>query len=212
MLHRDLLKLLQKGLTSLGERCESHPCEAYLYYLQLLSKWNKAYNLTAIRDMEKMLTHHILDSLVVLPYIHGTECLDVGSGAGLPGLILALARPEQNWILLDSNKKKLRFINQAVLEMDLNNIKVIHSRIEDYQPQQRFSTIISRALGSVPVFYKQTLSLLQEQGRIIAMKGLKPVQELKQLKESRIAYNLCALKIPDIEDQRHLILIDVNQE
>lgn len=204
----DLLEKLEEGLTFLGEDPQSHPCQTYLDYLSLLSKWNRAYNLTAVRDLDNMLTHHVLDSLAVLPYIQGSECLDVGSGAGLPGLILALARPQQHWCLLDSNGKKVRFMKQALLELLPANVSVIQSRIEDYQPSIRYSTIVSRAVGmTLPVFYKRVMPMLQGQGRAIVMKGTRPEPELSELQAAGIAFELAALNIPGLNKQRHLVVI-----
>ena len=204
----NLLATLQKGLADLGEDPGSHPCQAYLAYLSLLSQWNKAYNLTAIHGIDSMLTHHVLDSLAVLPYIQGIDCLDVGSGAGLPGLILALARPQQNWCLLDSNGKKVRFMKQALLELKISNARVFHSRIENYHPESRYSTIISRALRPAPVFYQQVIPLLRGKGRVIVMKGVRPEAELLALQQAGIAFELVALRIPGLNKQRHLVVID----
>lgn len=204
-----LLETLQQGLADLGEDPLSHPCRTYLDYLSLLSKWNRAYNLTAVRSMENMLSHHVLDSLAVLPYIHGTDCLDAGSGAGLPGLILALARPQHDWWLLDSNGKKVRFLRQVLMEMKLSNVRVTHSRIEDFHPEARFTTVISRALCPVPVFYDQAARLLQRKGRIIVMKGARPEPELEKLREAGVVFKLPELRIPGLNKQRHLVVIDV---
>ena len=206
----DLLEKLEAGLTSLGEDPGSHPCRAYLDYLSLLAEWNRAYNLTAVRGMQNMLTHHVLDSLAVLPYIRGTDCLDVGSGAGLPGLILALARPQQHWHLLDSNGKKIRFLKQAILELAINNVQVVQGRVEDYQPGQRFSTVICRALHPAADFYKQVSPLLQGKGRVLLMKGKRPAAELAVLRAAGIGFELAALSIPGLNKQRHLVVIDVD--
>ena len=137
-----LLGQLQAGLQAQGEDPLAHPCDSYLAYIDLLDKWNRAYNLSGIRQKSQMLTHHVLDSLSVLPYLHGASGLDVGSGAGLPGFILALARPDMHWVLLDSNQKKTRFLNQALLELGPENIEVVRARVEDYRPEQVFSTVI----------------------------------------------------------------------
>ena len=207
----DLLETLRNGLTDLGEDPGSHPCQAYLDYLSLLSKWNKAYNLTAVRGLADMLTHHVLDSLAVLPFLRGSECLDVGSGAGLPGLILALARPQQHWCLLDSNGKKVRFMKQALLELAPGNVSVIHSRIEDFHPAASCTTIVSRAMGmTAPVFYKQVAPLLQDKGRLIIMKGARPESELTELQASGTAFEIAALRIPGLNKQRHLVVIDAD--
>ena len=204
----DLLATLHQGLTDLGEDPATHPCQTYLDYLALLGRWNLAYNLTGIRDLKQMLTHHIFDSLAVLPFIRGAACLDVGSGAGLPGLILALARPAQNWCLLDSNNKKIRFLRQAVLELHIDNVTLVHARVEDYHPATNYSTIISRALSALPAFYRQVISLLQEHGRIIAMKGVKPEPELQELQAAGINYTVHALQVPGLNKQRHLVVMD----
>ena len=192
----------------MGEDPETHPCQTYLDYLALLHRWNQAYNLTGIRDRQKMLTHHLFDSLTVLPYIRGTACLDVGSGAGLPGMILALARPAQHWCLLDSNKKKVRFLRQAVLELHINNVEVVQARMEDYQPAAGYTTIIARAVTALPEFYRQVVAFLQEPGRIIAMKGVKPEPELQELQAAGIGYTVHALKVPGLNQQRHLVIIE----
>ena len=202
-----LCKQLQQGLAELGEDPASHPCGAYLSYIELLSKWNRTYNLTGIKTQEKMLTHHILDSLSVLPYINGCFCLDVGSGAGLPGIILALARPEHEWLLLDSNSKKIRFLNQAVLELKLDNVEVVRTRGEDYLPKQRFSTVISRALSSLANFRNIASRLVREDGLLLAMKGTEPVQELKELGAKGVSFKLNEIKVPGINAQRHIVVM-----
>ena len=138
---------LTQGLRALGEDPAAHPCDTYLWFLGELAKWNKAYNLTAIRDPGQMLTHHLLDSLSILPYLQGQRCLDVGTGAGLPGLILALARPDTHWTLLDSKSKKIRFLQHVLYELKPSNVELALSRVEDYRPAQSFSTIVSRAFS-----------------------------------------------------------------
>ena len=202
-----LSKQLQQGLGELGEDPATHPCDAYLSYIDLLSKWNRTYNLTGIKTKEKMLTHHILDSLSVLPYINGGTCLDVGSGAGLPGMILALIRPEHEWVLLDSNKKKIRFLNQAVLELKMDNVEVVCARGEDYLPEQRFSTVISRALTSLANFWNFTSKLARDDGLLLAMKGTEPVQELQELEAEGISFKLHEIKVPGLDAQRHIVVI-----
>ena len=198
-------------MADLGEEPRSHPCQAYLDYMTLLDQWNRAYNLTAVRGVDNMLTHHVLDSIALLPYINGTDCLDVGSGAGLPGLILALARPQHSWCLLDSNSKKVRFLKQAVLELKIGNVRVVHTRIEDFHPQSRFTTIVSRALRPAPAFYAQVVPFLREKGRVIVMKGTRPEPELQGLAEAGIPFDVVELKVPGLHKQRHLVVMDVEQ-
>ena len=204
----DLLNHLQTGLLALSEDPHAHPCDSYLAYIELLEKWNKAYNLSGIRQKTRMLTHHVLDSLSILPYLHGDSGLDVGSGAGLPGFLLALARPDMHWVLLDSNQKKTRFLNQANLELGPLNIEVVGMRLEDYRPQTLFTSIVCRALMSAADFTRQTLDLLDAQGRIILMKGRVPKDEMSAL-DTQILDVVCkSINVPDVDAERHVLLIE----
>lgn len=178
----------------------------YLQFIQELSKWNKAYNLTAIRDPERMVTHHVLDSLSVLPFIHGKRCLDVGTGAGLPGMILALAKPDIHWTLLDSKSKKVRFIQHILREIKPGNIEVVHTRVEAYQPEAEFSTIITRALTTIAGFFRITAHLRDKDSRLLAMKGDYPEQELADLVS--VASRVYRLEVPGIASARHLVIIN----
>jgi len=202
-----LIGTLKQGLRQLGEDPARHPCDAYLAYLDLLEKWNRAYSLTGIKQKDKMLTHHIFDSLSVLPLLRGSSCLDIGTGAGLPGLILALARPEHQWVLLDSNTKKIRFVQQAVIELGLENVEPVCARGEDYRPDKPITVAISRALTSLLACQKLVFPILQADGILLAMKGRKPVQELAELDTAGSAYVLHKLNVPGIEAQRHVVEI-----
>ncbi len=186
---------------------EQQPVASYLRYLDLLQQWNAAYNLTAIREPEKMITHHVLDSLSVLPYLHGKQCLDVGTGAGLPGLILALAEPERSWTLLDSNHKKIRFVNQAVIELKLKNVVTVCKRAELYRAEPLFSTIITRAFASLEVIYKQTRHLLAPDGKLLAMKGDDIADELAVLDHDTLRVQTHPLTVPGIREGRQLVEI-----
>lgn len=199
--------MLRQGLEQLGEEPDSHPCEQYLTYIDLLSQWNKAYNLTAVHSREEMVTRHILDSLAVLPYVQGHCCLDVGTGAGLPGFPLALARPAVHWTLLDSNMKKIRFLNHVVMQLHPPNVDVVHSRIEDYLPRQRFDTIIARAYTSLKSFHDRTAGLLHKNGRLIAMKGKRPERELAELKENKIDFELQEINVPLVNSIRNVVVM-----
>jgi len=200
-----LADTLVKGLRALGEDPASHPCETYLWYLQELARWNTAYNLTAITDPAQMLTHHLLDSLSILPYLHGQRCLDVGTGAGLPGLILALARPQTHWVLLDSKSKKIRFLQHILLELKPANIELGLSRVEDYRPQQPFSTVVSRALGTLANFYRITAHLRENGAHLLAMKGAYPAGEIAEL--TGVEVNSIRLDVPGMDSERHLIIL-----
>jgi len=136
-----LLSSLQDGVHALGLALAPAAQEKLIAYIELLAKWNQAYNLTAVRDPEQMIARHLLDSLAILPWVRGPRVLDIGSGAGLPGIPLALARPELQFVLLDSNAKKTRFITQALAELGLENVEVVHSRVEKYQPAVPFDPV-----------------------------------------------------------------------
>lgn len=205
------LARLQQGIRALGQDPEEQPCEAYLAYLDLLARWNRAYNLTAIREPGRMLTHHILDSLAVRPYVHGRRCLDLGSGAGLPGLVLALSLPDTHWVLLDSNRKKVRFLNQAVLELGPANVEVVAARAEDYRPEQRFDTITCRALTSLGQFRALAAPMLAPGGRLLAMKGTRPGAELAELGAAAASAAIHELVIEGVPERRHLVVLQASE-
>ncbi len=208
MIGETLARQLQSGLRALGEDPESHPCSSYLAYIDLLEKWNRAYNLSGIRQKTAMLTYHVLDSLAVLPYLQGGSALDVGTGAGLPGFILALARPDMHWVLLDSNRKKTLFLNQALSELGAANIEVVRSRVEDYRPDQLFSTITCRALMSAAAFCKLTDVLLDSKGRIIMMKASAVAEENRQIDNERYTTQVKPLSVPGLDAVRQLLMIE----
>lgn len=178
-----------------------------LDYLALLSKWNKTYNLTAIHEPERMLTHHLLDSLAVLPYIAAERLLDVGSGAGLPGIPLAIVRPELQVTLIDASHKKCAFMQQAAIGLKLSNIKVVHGRVEDLNPAEKYPQIISRAFSELSEFVRVSASLLAPGGEWLAMKGLYPNEEIAQLKDARLKRDV-KLHVPGLEAERHLIILE----
>lgn len=154
------------------------PVAGLVQYLLLLQKWNQAYNLTAIRDMDSMITLHILDSLAILPWVHGTRLLDVGTGAGLPGIPLALARPDLQVVLLDSNGKKVRFLQEVKRALALNNVDIVQTRVENYHPTHGFDTVTSRAFSDLQQMLTNTEHLIAQNGIWLAMKGRYPQAEL----------------------------------
>ncbi|QMT58749.1 16S rRNA (guanine(527)-N(7))-methyltransferase RsmG [Legionella sp. PC997] len=174
-------------------------------YLFLLNKWNLAYNLTAIRDLESMVSKHILDSLAILPWLRGKQIIDVGTGAGLPGIPLALARPDFNFVLLDSNGKKTRFLNEVKRQLNLKNVEIVQFRVENYHPTQGFDTVVSRAFSSLVQMIQWTQHLIADDGIWLAMKGRDPDTELNEIKQH------CSIehyKVSGIEGERCCVIIE----
>lgn len=177
-----------------------------LRYLGELVQWNKAYNLTAVRDPAEMVTRHLLDSLAVLPHVSG-RVLDVGTGAGLPGIPLALANPELHLGLLDSNGKKTRFLRHASRALALNNVEVIEARAEKHVAAQPYDCIVSRAYASTADFLKTTSTLAASDGRWIAMKGKLDPKELAEIPPAYVLAETVRLKVPGLDEERHLLVI-----
>jgi len=176
-------------------------------YLDLLEKWNRVYNLTAIRERSRMVTHHLLDSLAVLPHVHGPRVLDVGSGAGLPGIPIAIAGPALHVTLLESNHKKSAFLTQAVAELQLANVQVVTERIESWQTETRFDTIVSRAFAELGEFASLAGRLLAPQGVLAAMKGVHPFEEIERLPKAFRVQEVVRLRVPGLDAERHLVLM-----
>ncbi|WP_422139381.1 16S rRNA (guanine(527)-N(7))-methyltransferase RsmG [Endozoicomonas sp. ALC020] len=179
-------------------------------YVELLAKWNKAYNLTAVRDPLEMVSRHIHDSLSIAPFMEGDHLMDVGSGPGLPGIPMAILNPEKHYTLLDSNGKKTRFMTQAKTELGLENITVANCRVESFEAVQPFDVIMSRAFSSLADMVNGSHHLIKAGGKFLAMKGLFPEQELVDLKQLRPEISLLeshALDVPGCEAQRHLVIL-----
>lgn len=186
--------------------------ERFAALLRLLEKWNRVSNLTAVRDPLEMVNRHILDSLAVLPFLRGHSLLDVGTGAGLPGLPIAIARPGLEVTLLDSNAKKLRFVRQAAAELGLEQVQVVQSRMQEYQPGRSFDMVISRAVASLDDLYRQTAHLLRPGGRMLFMKGVVPEQEIDALQENRSGLHIERLNVPGLVAERHLLWLETRGE
>jgi 16S rRNA (guanine527-N7)-methyltransferase len=200
---------LQTGIDSLAIEYNADQLDKLLLYLNMLERWNKAYNLTAVRDPMEMIDLHLLDSLAVLPFINkSTDIIDVGTGAGLPGIPLAIMSPDKAFTLLDSNGKKTRFLFQAINELDLTNVVEVNARVERFQPEKPFDTVLSRAFSSIPDMLKNCSHLTTETGDFMAMKGKNPESELSQLDKNYKVSDLCRLKVPGVEGERHLIKIN----
>ena len=205
---------LEEGLARLRTYCPvalpSNAGDKLAAYLELLAKWNHTYNLTAIREPERMVTHHVLDALAVLPHLParaGLRVLDVGSGGGVPGLPLAIARPEWSVVVLDSNHKKGAFLQQAVMELGIANAEAVISRVEDYMPLAPFDVVISRAFADLTTFAETSGHHLAPEGQLIAMKGVYPDEELESLPATLRVLATPALVVPGVDAERHLIIM-----
>ncbi|WP_422444527.1 MULTISPECIES: 16S rRNA (guanine(527)-N(7))-methyltransferase RsmG [unclassified Endozoicomonas] len=198
-----------RGAKSLNLDLSPVQADLLTRYVLLLNKWNKAYNLTAIRDPREMVFRHIVDSLSIVPHISGEAILDVGSGPGLPGVVLAIMYPDKQFTTLDSNGKKTRFMLQAKLDLQLNNLAVANSRVESFQVDVPFDAITSRAFSSLVNMVDGTKHLLSPSGVYLAMKGLYPEEELKELMDRHeIELVGCEpLKVPGTDGDRHLVIL-----
>jgi 16S rRNA (guanine527-N7)-methyltransferase len=198
-----LKKALEKNNLNIADRIQ----EQFLQYLNLMRHWNRVYNLTAILDPEEMIMLHIIDSLSISPYLQGTRIIDVGTGAGLPGIPLALLHPDKHFTLLDSNNKKTRFLTQAMIELKLKNVEIVNSRCENFHPEQRFDSILSRAFASVKVMLETTEHLSHDNSQFLAMKGGYPEQELVELPKHFTISAVHKLIINGLNAERHLVCL-----
>lgn len=200
---------LSSGITQLGVNVAAEQQQKLLDFLALLHKWNKVYNLTAIREPEQMVSNHLLDSLAVLPHLWPKRWLDVGCGAGLPGVVLAIMRPEWSFTLLDSNSKKTSFVQQVCIELGLRNVEVCCGRIEEWQVAEKYDGITSRAFAETAEFVALSRHLLAREGRWAAMKGM-PEQELTRLPEGVLVEQIIPLQVPNLEAARCLVVLREN--
>lgn len=204
---------LEQGCQQLQLQLEEGQIELLLAYHELLVKWNRSYNLTAVRDPEQMISRHLLDSLSICAYLRGERFIDVGTGAGLPGVVLSIVFPDRQFDLLDSAGKKTRFLFQAVSSLGLSNITIHNTRAEGFQPELLFDGVISRAFASLQDIVDLCWHLLRPGGYFYCMKGKYPQQELEALKKlsgDQKTYNVEAchtLRVPGDEGERHLVLI-----
>lgn len=199
---------LSGGLLELGVSLSASAQAMLLNYVALLDKWNKVHNLTAVRDPEHMVSQHLLDSLALLPVLAKRKTLlDVGSGGGLPGVPLAIVRPDMAVTLLDSNHKKAAFLRQAKAELGLANTEVVCERVEAWQPQQRFDVVVSRAFADLAEFVTQAGHLLAPDGVLLAMKGIYPFEEIARLPDNFRVDEVLPLKVPQLSAERHLVIV-----
>lgn len=203
---------ISQGCSALTPELDDAAVEKFVVFIRLLEKWNRVTNLTAVRDPLQMVTRHILDSLAVVPFLTRGSLLDVGSGAGLPGVPIAIARPGLDVTLLDANAKKLRFVRQAAAELGLDNVQVVQARMQEYQPGRSFDMVISRAVASLDELYQQTVHLLRPGGRMLFMKGAVPEQEIGALQDGRAGLHIERLNIPGLAAERHLLWLETTGE
>ena len=198
---------LAHGLDALAFPAVTEVQKKLLDYVALIEKWNRVYNLTAVREPEKMLFHHILDSLAVAPHVNGGFILDVGSGAGLPGIPLALVRPLSNVTLLESSHKKSAFLKQAVIELELANVEVVTSRVETWDAPRSFDVVITRAFSDLAEFVSLAGRHCARNGVLAAMKGVYPYEELLQLPPEYRVEGVIPVAVPGLRAERHLVCI-----
>lgn len=198
---------IQKGAQQMGAPLTDETTQTLVNYLTMLEKWNKAYNLTAIRDIEQMVSLHLLDSLATRPFITGERIIDVGTGPGLPGMVLAICYPEKQFTLLDSNGKKTRFLTQVKMEMGIRNVTVANERVEKHPHQGAYDHVISRAFASIQDMINWTLPLPKETGNFLAMKGVYPSDELTALPDTIKVISVDPLVVPNIQAERHMVVM-----
>jgi 16S rRNA (guanine527-N7)-methyltransferase len=203
----DPTELLEDGIYELELEERLGGDELLMEYVTELMNWNRVYNLTSVRKPTDIVTRHILDSLTILPYLHGERMLDIGTGAGLPGIPLAIACPEREFVLLDSSSKKLRFVQQTLGILKLDNVTLEDSRVEEFQPEALFDTIICRAFSDLPDFYRYAARLCNEGGRMLAMKGVYPMTEVECLDDKSVIDDVVSLKVPGLDAERHLVIM-----
>ncbi len=200
--------MLAQGVAGLRLELPENTQRTLLDYLTLIQKWNKVYNLTAVREPENMMSQHLLDCLAVVPHVAAARTLvDVGSGAGFPGIPLALALPQLQVTLLEANHKKATFLRQAAIELGLDRVAVVCERAETWQPPNQFDVVISRAFSALPEFLAAAGRLCAETGTIIAMKGVHPFEELAQINAGYQLRSVIPLTVPGLAAERHLVII-----
>lgn len=202
-----LASQLRAGIDALALTLPPAATDQLLDYLELLAQWNRSFNLTAVRDPADMVTRHLLDSLAVLPCLHGATAVDLGSGAGLPGIVLAIAEPAREWLLVDANGKKARFLRAAVRELSLTNVRVAQQRVEEVEGA--FDTVTARAFASLPDMLAWGGHLLAPGGRWLAMKGQLPRDELDALPPAFRVVATPSLAVPGLDAERHLVILKV---
>jgi 16S rRNA (guanine527-N7)-methyltransferase len=198
-----------EGVRELGLEVPARAIDRFAAYLRLLEKWNRVHNLTAVRETDQMVVLHLLDTLSVLPHLMSARTLlDVGSGGGLPGIPLAIARPELSVTLLDSSHKKTVFLEQAKAELALANVSVVCERVEQWRPEGGFDVVVSRAFAELGEFVSQAGHLVAPGGRMLAMKGVYPFEEIAKVPATHRVAQVTELHIPRLDAKRHLVFVE----
>lgn len=201
--------LIASGLAAMGVALDDAARARVLAHLELIGKWNRVHNLTAVREPEQMVALHVLDSLSLLPHLADAKSvIDVGSGPGFPGIPLAIARPDVRFTLLDSSHKKCAFLEQAKAELGLANVTVACERVEQYRPAQGFDVVVSRAFADLADFVTQSRHLAAPGGRLLAMKGVYPFEEIARVPATHRVAQVVELAVPSLEAKRHLVLLE----
>ena len=203
----DRAALLSAGVAQLGLALAPRVQATLIEYVALLERWNATFNLTAVRAGDDMIARHILDALAIAPYVHGARVLDIGTGAGVPGIPWALAFPEKHFTVLDSNAKKTRFVVQAVGTLGIGNIEVVQARVEKYRPAQKFSTLIARAFSTIAEFLAGAAPAATPDAEFLAMKGIYPAEEIAALPANYRVTAAPALTVPGLAAARHLVVV-----
>jgi len=206
-----VLNKLSRLLAEAGISLSDQQQQQLVAYVEMLHKWNKAYNLTSVRNPNEMLVRHILDSIVVAPHLQGTRFIDVGTGPGLPGIPLSIVRPESHFTLLDSLGKRVRFLRQVQHELKLTNIEPVQSRVEDFPAEPPFDGVISRAFASLNDMVSWCHHLPGDAGRFYALKGQLPEDEIALLPAGLAVESIVELKVPHLEGERHLVIVKANK-
>jgi len=204
----DMLELLKGLVAQTDLSLSEHQLQQLVAYVQLLDKWNSAYNLTSVRDPKEMLVKHIMDSLVVAPFVQGNRIIDVGTGPGLPGVPLAIALPEKKFTLLDSLGKRIRFLNQVKMQLKLDNIEPVQSRVEDHDPQAGYDSVLSRAFASMTDMVNWCQHLPALSGQFLAMKGALVQEEIAALPNFVKVVGSHPLSVPTLNAERYLVVLE----
>jgi len=205
MFRTELLDLLHRGLAEMGQPLDCQKESQLIRYIELISQWNRVFNLSSIRDTDTMVARHLLDSLSILPYIKGRTIIDVGTGAGLPGIPLSIAMPDHHFCLLDNNRKKIQFLEKVSQQMSLRNVHIVNRKVEEFHVEPLFESVISRSFSTLGDFLALSKHLVKPGGQILAMKGVYPLTELQELNPVFKVIDIHPLKVPKLSAERHVV-------